>query len=67
MFTPGPASSIFPKFENDAGRRAESMAAMDMIVGELAGAPVGPAEFPAAATTRQPAASAAEPAAVYDG
>ena len=62
---PGPASSIFPKFENADGERLGSRAATDMIVGEFAGAPVLPEAFPAAATIRQPLLSAACPAAVY--
>jgi hypothetical protein len=41
VFTPGPAMSIFPPFENIATLSALSSAATDMIVGELAGAPAG--------------------------
>lgn len=61
---PGAAISIFPKFENDDGLSVESRDATDMTVGELAGAPVLDAAFPAAATINKPRASAAAPAAV---
>jgi hypothetical protein len=65
---PGPAISIFPRQENDDGVRFESSEATDMMVGEFAGAIVGPGpELPAAAMIRQPLASAASPAAVYAG
>lgn len=62
---PGAAISTLPKFENDDGLSGGSSEATDMIVGELAGAPVLEAAFPDAATIRQPRPSAAIPAAVY--
>lgn len=62
---PGPAISILPKLENDDGLRSLSSAATDMIVGELAGAPVFELALPAAAMIRQPLLSADVPAAVY--
>ena len=61
---PGPAISIFPKFEKLDGDRDESSDATDMIVGEFAGAPVLALALPAAAMMRPPLLSAAEPAAV---
>ena len=65
---PGAAISILPKFENDDGRRFGSSEATDMMVGEFAGAIVGPGpEFPAAAMIRQPLFRADWPAAVYAG
>src|SRR5258706_12306346 len=62
---PGDAISILPKFENDDGTSVGSSDATDMIVGELAGAPVFDAALPAAAMMRQPLLSAEAPAAVY--
>jgi len=64
---PGAAISILPKLENDDGLRLGSSEATDMMVGELAGAPVKEAALPAAAMIRQPLFSAASPAAVYPG
>jgi hypothetical protein len=40
-FTPGPAMSILPPFENTATLSALSSAPTDIMVGELAGAPAG--------------------------
>ena len=65
MSRPGAAMSILPKFENDDGMSVGSSEATDMIVGELAGAPVLDALFPAAAIIRQPRPNAAAPANVY--
>lgn len=62
---PGPAISILPKLEKDEGVRVRSSEATDMIVGELAGAPVVEAALPAAAMINNPLLSAACPAAVY--
>jgi hypothetical protein len=64
---PGPAISILPKLENADGTSVGSSDATDMIVGEFAGAPVGPAVLPAAAMISRPLANAAVPAAVYAG
>src|SRR5262249_39831638 len=62
---PGAASSILPTLLNEEGTSVESSEAIDMIVGELAGAPVGnPLELPAAAMISRPLLSAEEPAAV---
>src|SRR5262249_41385338 len=64
---PGAAISIFPTLLNAEGASVSgSSDATDMMVGEFAGAPVGPPlEFPAAAMMRQPLLSADAPAAVY--
>src|SRR5262245_44060996 len=65
--------STLPPFENGATLSALSTAPTDTTVGELAGAPAGlitPGRLlalPAAATIRQPLASADAPAAVYEG
>jgi hypothetical protein len=62
---PGPAISTFPTLEKLDSAREGSSDDTDMIVGEFAGAPVGPPpELPAAAMMRQPLLRAAEPAAV---
>src|SRR6185295_8315999 len=72
-FTPGPAISTLPPFENIASLRALSSAATDMIVGEFAGASAGAMvagrwlSFPDAAIIKQPFAKAAAPDAVYAG
>ena len=64
--SPGPAISIFPDWEKLEGVRFGVREATAMMVGELAGAPVGKPEplLPAAATIRQPLFKADWPAAV---
>ena len=62
---PGAAISILPKFEKDDGVSVWSREATDIMVGELAGAPVKEVTFPAAAIIRHLLARAEEPAAVY--
>lgn len=62
---PGAAISILPQFEKYDGVNVWSREATDMMVGELAGAPVSEPAFPAAAIIRQLLSRAEEPAAVY--
>ena len=62
---PGAAISILPKLENDDGLRLESTEATDIMVGELAGAPVSTPLLPAAAMSRRPLFNATVPASVY--
>jgi hypothetical protein len=64
--SPGPAISIFPDCEKVEGVRLGVSEATAMMVGELAGAPVGTWEpaLPAAAIIKQPLFRAACPAAV---
>ena len=68
--TPGPAMSTLPPQEKEATRNRLSRAPTDRIVGEFAGAITGAITagrllaLPAAAMIKQPAASAAAPAAV---
>lgn len=65
MSRPGAAISIFPLAEKDDGIRVRSSDATAMMVGEFAGAIVGPGPlFPAAAIIRQPLFRADCPAAV---
>lgn len=68
MSRPGAAIWIFPRAENEDGLRFRSRDATAMIVGEFAGAMVGPGPLlPAAAMIRQPLFRADWPAAVYAG
>src|SRR4051812_35690086 len=64
---PGPAISTLPKFEKEEGARFGSREATDIMEGELAGCPVGPASLPAAAIIKRPLVKAAFPAFVYAG
>lgn len=62
MSPPGAAISILPALEKLEGFKLASIDATDMIVDELAGAPVWAEEFPAAAIIRHPLRRAAAPA-----